>query len=107
MIILNPFRRRQPDTLWCDTLHPWHTPLPGQLGKWGGEKCNGALELMGDATYTLCPGGDAPDSPRLYSALARGSVPLVEPSTRLPPLLARRSGIGPCSIRFSSTRHPE
>lgn len=44
------------------------------------------LAMMWDATYTLCPAGDAPDSPRVYSALAHGSIPLVDPATSLPPL---------------------
>ena len=41
---------------------------------------------MDQAVYTLCPMGDAPDSPRVYSALARGSIPLVDEATSLPPL---------------------
>lgn len=36
------------------------------------------LEAMRDAVYTVCPAGDAPDSPRIYQALAAGSVPLIE-----------------------------
>ena len=36
------------------------------------------LEAMRDAMYTVCPAGDAPDSPRIYQALAAGSVPLIE-----------------------------
>lgn len=32
---------------------------------------------MREATYTLCPPGDAPESSRIYQALAAGSIPLV------------------------------
>jgi hypothetical protein len=33
---------------------------------------------MRDAVYTLCPPGDVPDSPRIYQAIARGSIPLLD-----------------------------
>ena len=35
-------------------------------------------EVMRDAIFTLCPMGDTPGTPRIYHAIARGSVPLVD-----------------------------
>ncbi len=43
-----------------------------------------AREAMRDAAFTLCPAGDTPESSRIYEALARGSVPLVDASFRGP-----------------------
>ena len=51
-----------------------------------GVRSSDVLRLMSEATYTLCPAGDAPDSPRVYSALAHGSIPLIDSTTSLPPL---------------------
>lgn len=50
---------------------------------------NGDLrELMRDATFTLCPAGDTPESERIYQAIARGSIPLLDEQFQPPPLAA-------------------
>jgi len=36
------------------------------------------LEQMRDAVFTLCPMGDTPSTPRIYHAIARGSIPLID-----------------------------
>ena len=92
LIIINPFRRAAPGMLWCDHQHPLNTDCPDPRGtairtpRGIGVNASDALAMMYESTYTLCPAGDAPDSPRVYSALARGSIPLVDPKTSLPPL---------------------
>ena len=43
-----------------------------------------AIELMRDATYTLCPYGDTPESRRIYQALSVGSIPIVEDDFQRP-----------------------
>jgi len=101
LVILSPTSHQRLEHLYCDTRHPLHLRFGGevcdktcrQLRKrggfqWPGELCDGALTLMDRATYTMCPPGDAPDSPRVYSALRHGSIPLVDTDrTNLPPLL--------------------
>ena len=96
LVIVNPFRRTTPSTLWCDVSHPLHTYCPernrslslkhGRRTMNVGVSSADVLALMEDATYTFCPAGDTPDSPRLYSAIAHGSVPLLDPTTQLVPL---------------------
>jgi hypothetical protein len=44
------------------------------------------VELMWNATFTLCPEGDMPESPRIYQAIERGSIPIVADSFQRPPL---------------------
>lgn len=98
IVILNPFRRASPGRLWCDAWHPLHTYCPDggvarhrrsrlAYNRGKGVRSADVYRTMADATYTLCPAGDAPDSPRVYSALAHGSVPLLDPATQPPPLL--------------------
>ena len=77
----------------CDIWHPVHThcPTARTLENLRSKRdicfnASAVLDLMYAATYTLCPAGDAPDSPRVYSALSRGSIPLIDPATSLPPL---------------------
>ena len=85
LVIINPFRRTAPGVLWCDYQHPLNTDCPTSTSprQRAGIAVNSsdALAMMLDATYTLCPAGDAPDSPRVYSALAHGAV---MPSTLVP-----------------------
>ena len=52
------------------------------------EDNEGMRELMREATFTLCPAGDVPDSPRIYQAIARGSIPLLDAQFQPPPLAA-------------------
>ena len=75
----------------CDVWHPVHTHCPTtatslKTARGVGVNASDVLRLMDDATYTLCPAGDAPDSPRVYSALAHGSIPLIDAATSLPPM---------------------
>jgi hypothetical protein len=42
------------------------------------------LDVYSDSTYVFCPPGDTPESERIYSALARGAIPLVHPTIHLP-----------------------
>ena len=41
---------------------------------------------MRDAVFTLCPAGDTPESNRIYQAVQRGSIPLVDTSFQGPPI---------------------
>ena len=92
LVIINPFRRASPGMLWCDVWHPLNTHCPTRghnvlrTPRGIGVNSSDVLSLMSDAVYTLCPAGDAPDSPRVYSALAHGSIPLIDNATSLPPL---------------------
>ena len=44
------------------------------------------LGLMAVSNYTLCPEGDTPESERIYQAIARGSIPLLNPAFHPPPI---------------------
>eukprot|EP00965_Chrysotila_dentata_P262792 6214675-Pleurochrysis_carterae.AAC.3 len=43
-----------------------------------------SLDVMRQAVYTLCPEGDTPDSERIYHALSRGSVPVLNSAFQPP-----------------------
>ena len=45
------------------------------------------LKPMREATYTLCPPGDTPESQRIYQAISQGSIPLLDWKFQRPPLV--------------------
>lgn len=81
LVILNPFRRARPHTLWCDIRHPLHDDGESRKVTRKNPNCSHMRDILQQSTYTLCPVGDTPDSPRVFSAIARGSIPLIEDAT--------------------------
>jgi len=58
--------------------------LVGLAGRSSKSFNSSRVDALSDAVYALAPAGDAPDSPRIYQALRRGSVPVVSVDFRGP-----------------------
>ena len=86
----NPKRRKALDAL-VHTPGSRHVRLSNRSEIDTQQDGEALLDLMRDAVFTLCPAGDAPDSPRIYQAIARGSIPLVDSSFQRPSLAAWES----------------
>ena len=62
------------------------------------------IEQMRNATYTLCPPGDTPESRRVYHALAAGSIPLLDPGFQPPPVVNWSAISAPIAIQVHRLR---